>query len=155
MKALTLWEPYAGLVRDGWKEVETRSWYTSYRGPLAIHAATREPNKVEQSRISFLLASLGAELPTYHFGCVVAICHLAACVPTYKAGDAVKALKPPFIPKHGWAVEIPFGNYDVGRWAWILRDVRPVSPPIAARGYRKLWDFPQLSANRLPAKVAV
>lgn len=44
MKALTLWQPWASLVALGVKSIETRSWSTSYRGPLAIHAAKREPD---------------------------------------------------------------------------------------------------------------
>jgi len=35
MKALTLYQPFASLVALGLKQVETRSWRTSYRGPLA------------------------------------------------------------------------------------------------------------------------
>lgn len=43
MKGLSLWQPWATLVGVGLKRVETRSWATSYRGPLAIHAAKRRP----------------------------------------------------------------------------------------------------------------
>lgn len=32
-------QPWATLIAIGAKRVETRSWFTSYRGPLAIHAA--------------------------------------------------------------------------------------------------------------------
>lgn len=39
MKALTLWQPWASLIAVGAKTIETRSWSTTYRGPLAIHAA--------------------------------------------------------------------------------------------------------------------
>lgn len=39
MKALSLTQPWASLVAVGAKRIETRSWRTSYRGPLAIHAA--------------------------------------------------------------------------------------------------------------------
>lgn len=39
MKALTLYEPWASLVALGAKKIETRSWPTKYRGPLAIRAA--------------------------------------------------------------------------------------------------------------------
>jgi hypothetical protein len=39
MKALTLHQPWASLVAVGAKTIETRSWSTRYRGPLAIHAA--------------------------------------------------------------------------------------------------------------------
>ncbi len=43
MKATTLWQPWAQLVALGVKTIETRSWRTSYRGPLAIHAGLRRP----------------------------------------------------------------------------------------------------------------
>ncbi len=38
MRTLTLTQPWATLVALGAKTIETRSWQTSYRGPLAIHA---------------------------------------------------------------------------------------------------------------------
>lgn len=45
MKALTLHQPWASLIAIGAKRIETRSWATSYRGPLAIHAAARKPKE--------------------------------------------------------------------------------------------------------------
>lgn len=41
MKALTLHQPWATLIAAGIKTIETRSWSTKHRGPLAIHAAAR------------------------------------------------------------------------------------------------------------------
>lgn len=41
MRALTLHQPWASLIAIGEKTIETRSWSTQYRGPLAIHAAKR------------------------------------------------------------------------------------------------------------------
>lgn len=46
MKVLTLHQPRASLVALGVKTIETRSWSTKYRGPLAIHAAARKPRNV-------------------------------------------------------------------------------------------------------------
>lgn len=43
MKAITLHQPWASLVVVGAKTVETRSWATSYRGPLVVHAGKRPP----------------------------------------------------------------------------------------------------------------
>jgi hypothetical protein len=37
-KALSLWQPWASLIVLGHKDKETRSWPTSYRGRLWIHA---------------------------------------------------------------------------------------------------------------------
>lgn len=41
MKAIGLWQPYAGLIRLGIKTIETRFWSTSYRGPLLICSTKR------------------------------------------------------------------------------------------------------------------
>lgn len=42
IKALTLYQPWATLIAIGAKKIETRSWDTKYRGPLAIHASKNE-----------------------------------------------------------------------------------------------------------------
>ncbi len=39
MKALSVRQPWADLILVGAKDVENRTWWTSYRGRLAIHAA--------------------------------------------------------------------------------------------------------------------
>ena len=38
MKALTICQPYAEMIANHEKPIENRTWPTSYRGPLAIHA---------------------------------------------------------------------------------------------------------------------
>lgn len=49
MRALTLHQPWATAVALGVKTVETRSWATSYRGPLAIHAGTSDVGLLQRS----------------------------------------------------------------------------------------------------------
>lgn len=39
MKALTVKQPWAGLIIAGGKDIENRTWRTSYRGRVLIHAA--------------------------------------------------------------------------------------------------------------------
>lgn len=41
MKAITVWQPHAEQIASGAKMIENRSWYTSHRGPLLIHAGLR------------------------------------------------------------------------------------------------------------------
>lgn len=41
MKAQTVLQPYAGWIASGLKLIETRTWYTSYRGDLLICAGKR------------------------------------------------------------------------------------------------------------------
>jgi len=146
MKALTLHQPHASLIADGWKEVETRDWYTHYRGPLAIHAAKLWNEDLKGALESIACNTTGVDWREAHYteslGCVVAVCRLASCVPTqYVESVCNKFTEGVFQPKHGWSTENRMGNYEQGRWAWILRDVQQVVPYIPVRGYQKLWEW--------------
>ena len=39
---LSIRQPWAWAIVNGWKPVENRTWYSGYRGPLLIHAGKRE-----------------------------------------------------------------------------------------------------------------
>lgn len=39
MKALSIRQPWAWLIVNGYKDIENRTWLTNYRGPVLIHAA--------------------------------------------------------------------------------------------------------------------
>jgi hypothetical protein len=39
MKALSIRQPWAWLIVNGYKDIENRSWATKFRGPVLIHAA--------------------------------------------------------------------------------------------------------------------
>jgi hypothetical protein len=41
MKALSIMQPWAWLIVNGHKDVENRSWSTSFRGPVLIHAGKK------------------------------------------------------------------------------------------------------------------
>src|SRR5688572_29785081 len=81
MKVLSLTQPWATLVAIGAKQIETRSWKTAHRGPLAIHAAKGFPKAAKEicRQQPFNQALLDAgfmwfdQLPV---GCIVAVCHL-------------------------------------------------------------------------------
>ena len=45
MKVLTLIEPWATFIKDGYKKIETRSWKTYYRGELYIHTSLSKIQK--------------------------------------------------------------------------------------------------------------
>ena len=42
IKVLSLTEPFATLIKENMKLIETRSWKTSYRGEFYIHASVTE-----------------------------------------------------------------------------------------------------------------
>ena len=140
MKVLTLRQPWATLVAIGAKKIETRSWKTNYRGPLAIHAAKRIDKQI--LRLCFTepffdaLAGAGIRLIAQHVfrgnvlprGAIVAICTLRQVVEiTERNASGLKDL------------ELSFGDFTPGRYAWFLDDVEELVEPIPARGRQGLW----------------
>jgi activating signal cointegrator 1 len=162
MKALTLTEPWASfwasLVRIGEKRIETRSWRTSYRGHLAIHAGKGFPRyarEFAQSRVvlDIIRPHFRDDLPylkQFPLGSVIATCRLISCIPTreIRFGQVIETdadsnnAKPFEITPSEWA----FGNYDPGRWAWLLADIKPLAQPISAKGSLSLWDWEGVAA---------
>src|SRR6266496_583166 len=41
MKALSIQQPWSWLIVNGYKDIENRDWYTSYRGFVLIHAGKK------------------------------------------------------------------------------------------------------------------
>lgn len=133
MKALTLTQPWASMVAIGVKTYETRSWSTPYRGPLAIHAAKGWPEEARRFAMMNGLVqtavgngALGYDRPI-PLGYVIAVCELVDVQPT---GG--------FAPNE---TEASLGNWDVGRFAWKLENVRQV-PWVLVRGMLGLWECP-------------
>lgn len=90
MKAITIWQPWAGFVAAGVKHNETRSWATKYRGPIAIHAAVKPIRQVvpllSEKAFGLMVEKLekasmaNGELLTYfNYGEIIATAELVAC----------------------------------------------------------------------------
>ncbi len=145
MKALSLWQPWATLIALGEKRFETRDWATSYRGPLAIHAA-KTWNR--ETRWACADAPIAAAL-TFHdqpcgdglpLGCIVATCRLVACI--HMPEDPRDLARCPDWPASGIGErELAFGDFSPGRYAWKFVDVLRLPKPISAKGARGLWDW--------------
>ncbi|HWA52250.1 MAG TPA: ASCH domain-containing protein [Patescibacteria group bacterium] len=56
MKAISLKQPYANLIRDGIKTIETRKWKTNYRGDLLI-CSSQNP-KIEPAGFALCIVNL-------------------------------------------------------------------------------------------------
>ena len=77
MKVLSLTEPFATLIKEKKKLVETRSWKTNYRGELYIHASMTKPSKndLEDEELMSLV-----ENKEMNFGYIICKCILVDCV---------------------------------------------------------------------------
>ena len=45
MKALSIMQPWAYLIVQGFKDIENRTWRTGFRGPVLIHAGKKFDGK--------------------------------------------------------------------------------------------------------------
>ena len=130
MKALTLYNPWAwAMGRFKWNE--TRSWATSYRGPLAIHAGKTLDRESLAEAIEDGYLTKATPMVT---GAIVAVGILADCRST--TGVIVNP------DERFW------GNYADGRFMWMFKDLRTVTP-IPCTGHQGLWDLPDSIAERL------
>jgi len=153
MKILTLTQPWATLVAIGAKRIETRSWTTDYRGPVAIHAAKtlnglgRAPVAEQEAALVRLCDSFGffdvllAEFgPSFHpedlpRGQILAVADLADVFPiSHHPDDCPDA----WHRYKSGALEIRFGDYSHGRYGWCFESVRPLPVPIEWRGMQGL-----------------
>lgn len=143
MKTLTLTQPWATLVAIGAKVIETRSWSTDYRGPLAIHAAKGFPGDARmlcgEPPFSFALGAAGVRYSELPLGAVVAIANLHRVGRIRRRGDGAVIVAGRDLPVEG--DELEFGDYTPGRFGWVLTNVRPLREPIPARGSLGLWDW--------------
>jgi len=148
MKALTLRQPWASLILSGAKRVETRSWRTSYTGPLIITASAAitkadhnlcytEPFRAALALAGFVPHPGGTKgqhmqakerLP---LGCALCVVELDFCVPAYTLRSSLSER------------ELAFGDYTYGRWAWVFtgRVWRIPNEP-KVKGALSLWTPP-------------
>lgn len=138
IKAITILEPWASLIALGVKRIETRSWHTPHRGPIAIHAGknpkmAREFYEDDPEWWDELgLPALDA-LP---YGCVVATAHLRYCK-QFEPG--ITASINQHLGYSSW--ETSLGDFTPGRYGWVLDSVNALPEPIPARGQQGLWDW--------------
>lgn len=140
MKAITLWQPWASLIQWGEKRYETRSWPTSYRGLLAIHAGKQADTQKLLDCNSFYREAFARHgipfNPPLPAGAVLCLVQLVDCCPTENVTRNA-------LPGFGISQkEQQFGDYSSGRFAWKLENVRVLDSPIQYRGAQGLWDWP-------------
>ena len=136
-------QPWATLVAVGENSIETRSWGTSHRGPLAIHSAKGFPRDARKlcgmSPYREVLARHGyADAPSLPLGAVIAVAELVDVMKFTRGTlrDVRARVKRGELPPH----EVDFGDFSPGRYGWVLRDVGALREPVPARGMLGLWE---------------
>ena len=129
MKALTIKEPFATLIKNKIKYIETRSWKTNYRGELYIQAGLDKLTKDVKDRTELFKLYSEEEL---QFGYIICKCNLVDCI--YMTEEFIEEEKKKNINN------FIAGNYKVGRYGWILDNIEPITP-IKVKGQLGIWNY--------------
>jgi len=137
MKAISVIQPWAWLLASENKQFETRSWSTTYRGPIAIHASRRTAESdasyygmLHDKRIAVELLARNIPVVTdLAYGAVIGTAELVACHPVEDLWLDLGVF------------EGRVGNFDSGRFAWELRGAVLLPRPVPVRGNQGLWEF--------------
>ena len=121
MKALTIKEPWASLIVQGFKKYEFRSWKTNYRGKILIHAGLSKENIEKFNNYNLDISS----------GEIVGEAYITDCILVDEKFD--KALR-----------EIDSNVYcsnHVGLYAFKLDKIVKYDKKIKIRGRLGLWNY--------------
>ncbi|HOV79443.1 MAG TPA: ASCH domain-containing protein [Bacillota bacterium] len=130
---MSLIQPFATLAAIGAKNIETRSWKTSYRGPMAIHASKNFPKWARElcfkEPFKQTLVDAGYSGPEkLPRGVVVGITNMYDCQPITKENT-------PGEPERS------FGDYSEGRYALYWKGTKALTDPVPAKGALGLWEW--------------
>jgi hypothetical protein len=134
MKALTVCQPWAWAIIHGPKRVENRTWPTSYRGPLAIHAG-KTRDWFERPGLGRWFERVGLTLPAesqLDFGAILGVVQLVDCVRVEELRDSLLVGSP-----HLTADAAVWAD---GPWCWVLKNPRILREPLPWRGAQSLWE---------------
>ena len=123
MKALTIKEPWATVIINGYKKFEFRSWKTNYRGKILIHAGLSiEKDMLERFKEYNL---------EYSKGLIIGEAELVDCILVDEKFDEE-------LRKTNQNV---YGNNHINMYAWKLENIKKYKKPIKVKGKLGLWNY--------------
>lgn len=136
MKAISIRQPFAWLIVNGYKDIENRSWNTKYRGRVLVHAAKGMTRKEYDEACMMVVDRLiSVDIPDFEElerGGIVGIATITDCVDASASpwffgpkGFTLTDAKPlPFLPLKGRLsfFETGYGVAAVGRTEALIRE---------------------------------
>ena len=104
-KALSIRQPYAWLICQGYKDVENRNWATNFRGRIYVHAGVSKiylkdaENDMVKRLFGRQLAEYQATKNTLSFGAIIGEVDIIDCVS--------ESISPWFSGKYGFLLSNP------------------------------------------------
>ena len=127
MKVISIKEPFATLIMNGSKLIETRSWKTNYRGELYLHASGKS---LAKEYLNPYVLELVKDMDM-NYGNIICKGNLVDCI--YMDEEFLKKIQ-------SNNKEYNLGLYELGRYAWVFEDVVPIKL-IKAKGKLNIWEY--------------
>ena len=124
MKVLTIKEPWASLIINGYKKYEFRSWKTNYRGKILIHTSLNiEKNMLDRFKDYDI---------KYQPGYIIGEANLIDCILVdSKFNEYLNELNPVVYAK----------SNHTRKYAWRLENIKKYDNPIPCKGKLGLWNY--------------
>ncbi len=132
MKAITVKQPWATLIAEGYKEYEFRTWKTSYRGDIFIHAG-KGIDKEAMKYFEYLHLD-------YPLGCIIAKAQMIDCVPVGEELTKELLMKNENVYHN-------LKKKKEKRYAFQLSHVEKIKP-IPIKGNLSLWEYNQKNSSQ-------
>ena len=126
MKVLTIKQPFATLIAEGYKEYEFRTWKTKYRGEFLIHAGIGVDKKAIEK-----YKHLNLEYPS---GCIIAKVTLTDCIEIND--ESRKMLK----EKNNIVYDHIINHTDWKGYGFKMENIKKINP-IPIKGKLSFWDY--------------
>lgn len=124
MKAICIKQPWAGLIAEGEKTIETRTWQTNHRGPLLIVASLGLVQPMYNLMKDWYVKEHGFLPHTYQvLGAALCIVDLFDCKPMTKSDQAAACC-----------------DIYPGAYSWHLRNVQIIKP-FEVKGQLKIFEI--------------
>lgn len=122
MKTLTIRQPWASLIVEGYKHYEFRSWKTNYRGKFYIHAGLDCDKKCIHLFDKYKLS--------YPNGAIIGEAEIVDCS---LVDDSFKEK----LSKENELVYAKSSGY-----AFVLKNIKKYEQPISCKGKLSFWEYP-------------
>ena len=126
MKVITIKQPFATLIAEGFKKYEFRTWKTKYRGEILIHAG-KGIDKKAMKKFEYLNLK-------YPSGCIIAKVNLTDCIEINDENRKMLENKNPLVYSN------VIKNKEWEGYGFKLENVEKISP-IEINGKLSLWDY--------------
>lgn len=137
--ALSIRQPWAHAIVNGWKDIENRSWETRIRGLVCIHASALNKRSFTEDRDAYLEVLHDyayrnsapphemTDMDTVAFGAIIGTARIVDCVSRHDS------------------------PWFFGRYGFVLADATALESPIPLKGALGFFDWRQRLAE--PAKL--